>query len=295
MIEIACMREWFWTAQAMIEFRVQLVQALDVKSSPLIQIPHFNDEAVKKFQRGKNAVTTLKQFLDQPPDERKGLADLKPEQLLDVDAFCKHVSMADIKTTVEVEDEEEMVVGDIATVTVGLHRVNLQEGEAIGPVHAPFFPEPKFEEWWIFLCEAGPGTRIMTFEKVRDWEKQIEVKMRFQISRPGKHQMVVHALCDSYAGLDLKSDINFVAKTENEVNREIILHKEDEELELVPTLFQQMMGEIGNKDDDSEEEEEEGPKSKPAKKDAPKEDKKKKEEDDDSSSSSSSSSSSDED
>ena len=54
----------------------------------------------------------------------------------------------------QVEDEKEIVVGDIATVTVHLTRKNLQEGEAAGPVHAPLFPEPKFEEWWIFLVGA---------------------------------------------------------------------------------------------------------------------------------------------
>ena len=28
--------------------------------------------------------------------------------------------------------------------------------KAMGPVHAPLFPEPKFEEWWIFLAD-GPS------------------------------------------------------------------------------------------------------------------------------------------
>merc|ERR1719159_504880 len=48
MVEIACMREWFFTAQSMIEFRRCLVQGLDVKSSSLLQIPHFTEEHVRK-------------------------------------------------------------------------------------------------------------------------------------------------------------------------------------------------------------------------------------------------------
>merc|ERR1712137_1193088 len=144
--------------------------------------------------------------------------------------------------------------GDIATVTAAIVRKNLKEGEALGPVHAPFFPDPKFEEWWIFLTE-GSNQRILAFERVRDTERIAEVKMRFQISRPGKYSFAVHALCDSYTGLDQKADINFVAKSESEVQREFILHKEDEDLDLMPTLFQQMMGEL-NKEEDSDEEEE---------------------------------------
>lgn len=255
MVEIACVREWFNTAQAMIEFRACLVQGLDVKSPQMLQIPHFTDDILKKHvSRGKNAVTKIHDFLSKDPEQRKGVSDFTPQQLADVEAFAAHFSQVALTGKVEVEDEDELVVGDIATVTATLTRKNLQEGEAIGPVHAPFFPEPKFEEWWIFLTE-GAGNRIIQFERIRETERVAEVKMRFQISRPGKYSFQLHALCDSYTGLDQKFDLSFTAKTEDEVRREIIMHKEDEELDLMPTLFQQMMGEL-NKDEDSDEEEE---------------------------------------
>lgn len=254
MVEIACVREWFATAQAMIEFRACLVQGLDVKSSQLLQIPHMTDEILKKHcTRGKNAVSKIQDFLDKDPEQRKGVSDFNPQQLADVEAFSSHFSCIELKAKAEVEDEEEMVVGDIATVTATMIRKNLQEGEAIGPVHAPYFPEPKFEEWWIFLTEGG-SSRIIAFEKVRDTERVVEVKMRFQISRPGKYQFTLHALCDSYTGLDQKADVVFFAKAEQEVKRELIMHKEDEDLDLMPTLFQQMMSSQAAEDSDEEEE-----------------------------------------
>jgi len=256
MIEIACMREWFWTAQALIEFRVSLIQALDVKASELLQIPHFNDDVIKHCTRGKNATNTMKGFLEQDAEQRKGIAKLEAQQLADVEAFVAHCTDPQLEAKVDVEDESEIVVGDIATVTVALLRKNLKEKEALGPVHAPFFPEPKFEEWWVFLVEGGPGTRIIAFERIRDLERHVEVKLRFQVSRPGKHNLVVHALCDSYKGLDQKKDLNFNVNTEDEVKREIIVHSEDMDLDQQPTLFQQFMGELGQ-DEESEEEEEE--------------------------------------
>merc|ERR1719253_239370 len=85
MIEIACMWEWFFTAQAMIEFRRSLVQALDVKSSQLLQIPHFNEESLKHAHRGKNAVSTLSDFLAKLPEERKGLGSMQPQELADIE------------------------------------------------------------------------------------------------------------------------------------------------------------------------------------------------------------------
>lgn len=265
MIEIACMREWFFTAQAMIDFRRCLVQGLDVKSSQLLQVPHFTEEHVKHCAKGKNAATTLAAFITKEADERKGMATMEPEQVLDIEAFCEHVSHMEVRAEVKVEDEDLIVVGDIATVTVQMKRTNLKEGETAGPVHAPFFPEAKYEEWWIFLVE-GQMSRIIAFERVRKTEAFIEEKMRFQLSRPGKHRLELHVLCDSYLGLDHKVVLEFNVHHEDDpaVKREIIIHKEDEELDLQPTLFQQFMGDFGPEESEEEEEDDGDSKKKKA-------------------------------
>lgn len=262
MLEIACMREWFFTAQAMIEFRRCLVQGLDVKASPLLQVPHFTEEHLKHCHRGKNSVSSLTDFIAKDAEDRKGLAKMEPQQILDIEAFCAHVSDVELKAVIEVEDEGDVVVGDVATVTCQLRRKNLREKEAMGPVHAPLFPEPKFEEWWLFLVETT-SSRIITFEKMKDTGCLAEEKLRFQVSRPGKHSLVLHAVCDSYAGIDQKIDLNFNALTEDEVKREVTVHPEDEELDLQPTLFQQFMGELNREEESEEEEEEEGKQKKP--------------------------------
>jgi translocation protein SEC63 len=228
------MREWFFTAQSLIEFRRYLVQGLDVKSSELLQIPHFDEEAIKHCTRGKNSVASLSQFLNKDVEQRKGLARMESHQLADIEAFCAHVAPPELKGIVEVEDEGDIVIGDVATVTASLVRKHLREGEAMGPVHAPLFPEPKFEEWWLFLVESGgTATRIIAFERIRDTERVVESKMRFQLARPGKHTLTLHAICDSYAGLDQKVELNFNVLTENEVKREIHIHPEDEDLDLL--------------------------------------------------------------
>merc|ERR1719316_1635981 len=81
MVEIACMREWFFTAQSMIEFRRCLVQALDVKTSSLMQIPHFTEEILKHCHRGKNAVQNLADYLSKDAETRAGFSrNLEPAQ-----------------------------------------------------------------------------------------------------------------------------------------------------------------------------------------------------------------------
>merc|ERR1719375_796764 len=122
MMEIACMREWFFTAQAMIEFRRCLIQGLDVKGSPLLQIPHFTEDTLKHAFKGKNATTSLPEFVSKEPDQRKGTTDMNPQQLQDIEAFCHHMSEIELKAVVQVEDEEDIVVGDVATVICQINR-----------------------------------------------------------------------------------------------------------------------------------------------------------------------------
>mmetsp|Transcript_74892 Transcript_74892/g.211838 ORF Transcript_74892/g.211838 Transcript_74892/m.211838 type:complete len:681 (+) Transcript_74892:157-2199(+) len=264
MIEIACMREWFATAQAMIDFRRCLVQALDVKSSQLLQVPHFTEETLEQCKTAK--VTTLAEFLETDSEQRKSFLTMDPQQLADIEAFCSHVGEVELKASIEVEDEPEIVVGDVATVTVQMLRKQLRENEAVGPVHAPLFPEPKFEEWWFFLVspseksnsDKSSATRIVHFERIMDRERFVEEKLRFQVTNPGKNTLVLHALCDAYVGIDRKVELSFDAHAEEDLKRSYPVHEEDEELDLQPTLFQQWMGDLSQPDESDEEEEEEG-------------------------------------
>lgn len=274
MIEIACMREWFATAQAMIEFRRCLVQALDVKSSQLLQVPHVTEETLELCRQSRTPVSTLSEFLALDAEQRRDMLQMDGEKLLDVEAFCSHVGEIELKASVEVEDEQEIVVGDVATVTVQMMRKVLRENEAIGPVHAPLFPEPKFEEWWFFLVasseksgkaakagapeKSSSATRIVHFERVLDRERFVEEKLRFQVTNPGKNTLVLHALCDAYAGMDKKVELTFHASGEDELKRQLPLHEDDEDLDLQPTLFQQWMGDLSHVDESEDEEEEDG-------------------------------------
>merc|ERR1712166_391856 len=106
---------------------------------------------------------------------------------------------------------------------------------------------------------------IIAYERIRDTERLVEEKMRFQVTRPGKHNLTLYALSDAYVGIDQKVELSFNVLRDDEVKREIVVHPDDEDLDLQPTLFQQFMGEL-NPDEDSEDEEETDKKDKDKKK-----------------------------
>lgn len=274
MIDVACMREWVITAENAIQFRRCLVQALNHSapgSSELLQIPHITTERIKKhITSGSKPVKNLKGYLTQDPSERKGVVDLSETQRSDIDAFVNHVSKVELVATVQIDGEEPdengqtvICVGDLATVTITLTRTNLQDGEAAGAVSAPFFPEPKFEQWHIFLTESMQTVpRLISAVTIKDCGKVCTEKIMFMVQRPGAHNLKVTAYCDSYEGVDQKQDVKFDAKTPDQVKRDYFVHKEDEDLDLAPTLFQQMMG-VQKEEESEEEEDEEDTKSKP--------------------------------
>ena len=255
MVEIALMREWIATAVSLIDFLRMLVQGLDVTSSELLQIPHFTDAAVAHATKGKGAITSLREFLDKPADQRKGLADLTPDQLLDVEEFCRHVGKANISARIEVEDEEGVADGDIASCVVEIDRTNLSENQAEGPVHAPLFPVSKFEEFWVILTNVANG-KMICHSRIRSAEKSVVEKMRFMVGSAGAHHLQLHVVSDSYIGLDRVFDLKFTALDKQAVQKEVFVHPEDAELDKFPTLFEQMMG---IEKDDEYESDDEGP------------------------------------
>eukprot|EP00392_Amoebophrya_sp_AT5.2_P011776 g11861.t1 len=255
MIEIACMREWFQTAQSMIEFRRCVVQALDVKSNSLLQIPHFTEDAVKHCYKGNNPVKEVLAFLARERDQRRGIAHMSEEEILDVDEFARHFTQVDVTAEAKVEGEKTICKDDIATITVKITRTNLEEGEALGYVHAPFYPDFKQEEWYIFLTE---NKKIICHERIRSQERVMTEKLRFHVGRKGKHNLEAFCMCDSYAGIDKTVALSFDAiLTEEDKDRSIYVHPEDEKLDEHPTLFQQLVGDLHGEEESEDEEEEE--------------------------------------
>ncbi|KAF4670401.1 secretory subunit [Perkinsus olseni] len=267
MVEISAMREWLPTCMSMVELLRCLVQALDQRCNAMYQVPHFDGERARHATKNKpNTATAFKDFLnsDKTGKDRKGCADMNDQELADVEAFVQHVTRMSIETRVEVVDENEIVEGDIGTLVIKLNRENLQEGEAAGPVHAPYYPQAKFEEWWIFLLDGHSG-RFLAMERYRSLEKEGEVKILFPIREAGKHQFMLQIMCDSYAGLDQRIPVEFTALKKDEVKREVIIHQEDVDIDLAPSLFQQMMGAEVDSDDEyeSDDDDEDGKKPKP--------------------------------
>mmetsp|Transcript_81797 Transcript_81797/g.210697 ORF Transcript_81797/g.210697 Transcript_81797/m.210697 type:complete len:972 (-) Transcript_81797:148-3063(-) len=240
---------FFHTMANVMRFRQCLTQALDIDASPLLQIPH-----VKQVPK-KGAPTLMEVVAEGSAHAFIKSLNLNAAQLLDVDSFCRHVPRIELQCVCEVADEENIAEGDMATLTVRLIRTNLEEGEAAGPVHAPLCPFPKFEEWWLVIYDER-SRRLVTADAVLGNGRTEKCDIRFMVPRHGEFRWTVHAICDSYLGIDVKYPLIFSALKKSEINHEIFVHPQDMHIR---SLFEELMEGLNPPEEDSESEDEEPP------------------------------------
>lgn len=133
-----------------------VIQALDEKSSPFLQIPHFTEREVR-YCAGSRAPTirTIYDFMKlDMAGQRKILRDFSDQQYLDVKAFLDRFPSANLDVSdpiVEGEDNPAVHAGDTVTIRAKL-TIMRRSGSAFSP-HTPHLPFRKEEAWWIWLAD----------------------------------------------------------------------------------------------------------------------------------------------
>ncbi|KAI3458087.1 hypothetical protein Pfo_014750 [Paulownia fortunei] len=248
---------WLRPAVGVVELSQCIVQAVPLSTrkaaggsaegiAPFLQLPHFNDDIIKKIARKK--VRTFQEFQDMSIQERAELlsqaADFSPPEVLDVEKVMELIPSLTVEVTCETEGEEGVQEGDVVTVQawVTLKRAN----GLIGALpHAPHYPFHKEENFWFLL--ADPNSNSVWFsQKVSFMDEvaavsaastAIEERMevvgaspketsaaikkavekvksgsrlamgKFLAMAEGNYNLTCYLLCDSWIGCDQKSTL----------------------------------------------------------------------------------------
>jgi len=253
MISVCQHQDWVSTACNIIEFGQHIVQAVWTKDSSLLQLPYFTPEEVKHAEKGKKGpIKTVAQYRDLDDDDKKGTANFTDDQKKDVlSCLNKVIPDISVETKVFVDDDEDDKVyeGDLCTVRVTLTRNNVEEGEKAGLVHAPLFPFPKQEAWWVILGTAEG--KIISIEKVTDPARVVNHNIKFLAPRTGGYEFDLFVKSNAYLGLDQQLKVNLTT-LDNSALPEYKIHPDDAELDEEPTLFEEMMNANVEEDSDSD-------------------------------------------
>jgi translocation protein SEC63 len=192
--------------------------------------------------------------MELPEDQKKGLADFSEQQKQDVLKCCSILPNIAVQTKIFVDDDEDDKVyeGDLCTIRVMITRKHVAPGKKADLVHAPHFPFPRQEAWWIIL--GTKDGRILEAKKITDQDREIQHDIKFLTPREGHYEFDLFVLSNSYIGLDQQLNVTLDALDSSDLP-EYKMHPDDADLDNEPTLFEEMLN-AKNVEDDSDDEDE---------------------------------------
>lgn len=82
----------------------------------------------------------------------------------------------------------------------------MDEGAGLGAVHAPRYPKPKTEGWW--LCVGDPSDNSLKAIKRVTLARRAKLKLEFDApEEAGEYNFTLFLMCDSYLGCDQEFEL----------------------------------------------------------------------------------------
>ncbi|KAI1863835.1 uncharacterized protein JN550_009333 [Neoarthrinium moseri] len=218
----------YLNAMNAMEMSQMVVQAMWDRDSPLKQIPHFTPEVVKVAN--EFGIKDIYDFMEsmnpeENPDygtliKRLGLSQ---KQLAEAANFTNN-KYPDMTLNFELVDEDDIRAGEPAYINVQIEREVEEDEEVDTTVHAPFYPTKKMENWWLVVGEESTKT-LLAIKRVTIG-RQLKVKLEYTVPTPGKHDLKLFLMSDSYSGVDQEPTFSVTVGEGMEVDDE---EEEDDE------------------------------------------------------------------
>jgi pre-mRNA-splicing helicase BRR2 len=164
----------------------------------LLQVPHFTKDLARRCQENEGKpIESIFDLAEMAVDEMRDLLQLSNSQLQDIIEFIKRFPNVDM--TYEVREGDDISAGDNVTVQVTLERDMTNVSSEVGPVHAPRFPKPKEEGWWLVIGDSSTN-QLLAIKRVA-LQKRARVKLEFSASaKVGRKDYMIYLMSDSYLG-----------------------------------------------------------------------------------------------
>lgn len=204
-------------AMSAMEMSQMAVQAMWDRDSPLLQIPHFDSKIVDTLS--KHGVKDIDDFMtamdpSENPDHSKLVAamGLSNRQLVDAANFTNN-KYPSLELEFDVTDKDDITAGQPSYLSIRISReVEEDEEDEEGgnevdlTVHAPFYPSRKVENWWLVVAEEK--TKSLLAIKRVTIAKSLSTKLEYVVPTPGKKDLTLFLMSDSYVGVDQSMAFN---------------------------------------------------------------------------------------
>ena len=223
-VDVLGSNSWLKPALAAMELSQMLVQGLWSKDNVLKQIPHFDDDIVRRCveYKGEEPIESVFDILTLEDDVRNSLLQLSDEKMADVAVFCNNYPSIDV--SFKITDPEDVESGDVVQIVVTLEReldeeLNEDELSAIGKVSAALFPGEKREFWWVVIGDVANNSLLALKRTalVRNTKVQLEF---LAPDEPGDYDLSLFWMSDSYLGCDQEYSLPLSVKAGSDSDNE---------------------------------------------------------------------------
>jgi pre-mRNA-splicing helicase BRR2 len=200
-VDVISSNGWLSPALATMELSQMSVQAMWDRDSPLKQIPYFTTDIIKRCEA--NEAESVFDIMELEDDVRNDCLRLEPRKMAEVARFVNRYP--NVEVGFDIADENDISAGSLVHVVVQMER-EMDEGEQVGPVIAPYYPKKKDEGWWVIIGDPEEKT-LLAIKRVT-LERKLNVKLDFTAPKQGQHTLKLYLMADSYNGCDQELDMD---------------------------------------------------------------------------------------
>ena len=190
------------------ELSQQIVQAMWVTQSPLLQLPFIDTETVSQLKHIAK-VEDIVDFMNMDDALRQKILKISQSQMTSIAEVCNRYPNIEMEFEV---DQERFEDGATVEFQITIKRPDIEEQEELEvfskPVCAQYYPGSKEEQWWVIIGRPKLN-KIYAIKKISNFKavSQLNMKMNFVAKRelPEDTKMIefkVYLICDSYIGCD---------------------------------------------------------------------------------------------
>ncbi|MCJ1326706.1 DEIH-box ATPase [Thelotrema lepadinum] len=213
-------------ATAAMELSQMCVQAMWSSDSPLKQIPNFAPDTIAAAQA--SGINDVFDFMEAMSGKKSAsivkALQLDKKQLKQAADFTNKYPSVDLEF--EVLERDEVMAGAPSYLKIKIQREtdddDDEEAEPDTTVEAPYFPIRKTENWWLVV---GNTNSLLAIKKV-SFGRQLEIKLEYVVPEPGKQDVKLYLISDSYVGVDQEHEFSITAAEGMEEDEE---EEEEEE------------------------------------------------------------------
>lgn len=202
MVDIISSNGWLQPAIAAMELSQMVVQAVWDSESVFRQLPHFTPEIIARLTKMEPECESIFDLLSLEDKRRNEiLKDMTKRQMADIARVCNRFPNIEVEHQFK---EEDVPQGETATLLVKLER-DLDDG-TVGPVHAPFFPKKKIENWWLVVGDQDNNTMLVV-KRIPLANATQTVKLDFTVPTEKTGKLTLSLISDSWIGCDQEYDL----------------------------------------------------------------------------------------